>query len=344
MKMHIPGMIRDTGLFAGGAVHGKGGGSQPSTSTVNQSNLPEYARPYYERLMARAEKASNTPYQDYVDANGNPINRIAGASNDMLASYQGARNLGQTYLPSFNQASQAYTDALRQAGRAVSGYDPSTEMWTDATRQQYMNPYTNDVIAQAQKAAQQNFAESQGARTSAAARAGAFNSSRAAVGDVLARREYDNQFQALTADLLNKGYSNAQAQFIADRTAKISNNQYAADLGMKGAAFGLDAGSKMQGLGNDAFARAQQQAGMLNTYGLQQQGTQQKGLDQAYENFANQRDAPSQNLNFLSSILHGVPYTPQSNSITYQPGTNTAASVLGTGIAAYGALNGTKGT
>lgn len=340
MKMHIPGMIRDTGLFSGGAVHGKGGGGQPTTSTVNQSNLPEYARPYFGRLMARTEAASNTPYQAYVDSEGKPINRIAGASEDMLASYRGARNMGDSYLPSFNQASQAYTNALDQAGRTVSGYDPTTEMWTNANRDQYMNPYTQDVIRNAQAAAQNNFAESQGARNAAAARAGAFNSSRSAVADALARREYDTQFQTLTSDLLNKGYNNAQAQFIADRTARINNNQYAADLGMKGAAFGLEAGSKMQGLGNDAFARASQQANMLNTYGQQQQNLQQKGLDQAYENFANQRDAPRQNLSFLSGILHGVPVTPQSNSITYQPGSNNMASVLGTGIAAYGALNG----
>lgn len=342
MKHYTPGMPRDTGLFAGGAVHFGGGGGQPSTSTVNQSNLPAYARPYFIRLMEEAEKESNKPYQAYVDASGKPIDRVADESADMLASYQGARNLGQTYLPSFNQASQAYTDALGQAGRAVSGYDPRTEMWTDATREQYMNPYTQNVIEQAQKAAQQNFAESQGARNAAAARAGAFNSSRAAIADTMARREYDNQFQALTADLLNKGYSNAQAQFIADRTAKMNTDQFAADLGMKGAAFGLEAGNKMQGLGNDAFSRASQQAGMLNTYGQQQQALQQKGMDQAYENFANQRDYGRQNINFMSGTLRGMNVSPQSNSITYQPGSNNAASILGTGIAAYGAFNGMK--
>lgn len=342
MKHYTPGMPRDTGLFAGGACHIGGGGSQPSTSTVNQSNLPEYARPYFIRLMEEAEKESNKPYQAYVDANGRPIDRVADENADMRASYSGARNLGQTYLPSFNQASRAYTDSLRQAGQAVSGYDPRTEMWTDATREQYMNPYTQSVIDQAQRAAQQNFAESQGARTAAAARAGAFNSSRAAIADTVARREYDNQFQALTADLLNKGYTNAQAQFIADRTAQLQNNQYTADLGMKGAQFGLDAGSKMQGLGNDAFSRASQQAGLLNTYGQQQQALQQKGMDQAYENFANQRDYGRQNINFLSGTLRGLNVTPQSNSITYQPSGNNAASVLGTGIAAYGALNGMK--
>jgi hypothetical protein len=335
MKMHIPGMIRDTGLFAGGAVHGKGG-SQPSTSTVNQSNLPAYARPYFERLMERAEKASNREYEKY------PGQRNAEASADMNASYEGARNLQNTYLPSFNQASQAYTGALDQAGRAVSGYDPNVEMFGQDAAQRYMNPYISGVIGQAQQAAQQNYLESQGGRASDAVKAGAFGGSRAAIADEVARRSYDSQFQSLTADLLNKGYSNAQAQFIADRTARDSANQYAAKLGMEGAAFGLQAGQQMQNLGESAFGLAGKQANMLNTFGQQQQAEQQRRLDQEYENFANQRDYERQNVNFLSGALRGVPVTPQSNSITYQPGGIGTTQALGLGIAGLGALNGAK--
>ena len=40
-----------------------GGGSsqQPTQSTTYTSNLPEYARPYFERMMGRAEAESNQP-------------------------------------------------------------------------------------------------------------------------------------------------------------------------------------------------------------------------------------------------------------------------------------------
>ena len=38
----------------------KGGGSSaPTTQTVRQTNLPEYAAPYVERVFARAEGESN---------------------------------------------------------------------------------------------------------------------------------------------------------------------------------------------------------------------------------------------------------------------------------------------
>ena len=332
MKMHIPGMIRDTGSFAGGATHGKGGGGA-QTSTVNQSNLPAYARPYFERIMNRSEAASNRPYEAY------PGQRVAEASSDMNASYEGARNLQNTYLPSFNQASQTYTDALGQAGRAVSGYDPNVEMFGQDAAQRYMNPYIGNVISQAQQAAQQNFLESQGGRASQAVKSGAFGGSRATIADEVARRTYDSQFQSLTADLLDKGYSNAQAQFMADRTARDAANQYAAKLGMEGAAFGLEAGQRMQGLGESAFGMAGKQANLLNTYGQQQQAQQQQGLNQAYEDFANQRDAERQNINFLSGNLRGFNVTPQSNSITYAPSGTSVNQALGLGIAGLGAVN-----
>jgi hypothetical protein len=286
--------------------------------------------------MKRAEEASNRDYEAY------PGQRIAEASGDMNASYDAARNLHNTYLPSFNQASEAYTGALDQAGRAVSGYDPNVETWNETNRQNYMNPYIGDVIGQARQEAQQNFLESQAGRAGTAVKAGAFGGSRAALADEAARRTYDSQFQSLTSDLLNKGYSNAQAQFIADRSARDNANQFAAKLGMEGAQFGLDAGSKMQGLGESAFGLAGKQAGMLNTYGQQQQAQYQKQLDQAYEDFANQRDYERQNVNFLTGALRGVPVSPQSNSITYQPGGVGTTQALGLGIAGLGALNGAK--
>lgn len=334
MKMHIPGMIRDTGLFAGGAVHGKGGGSQPTSSTVTQTNLPAYARPFYERLMNRTEGESKREFEAY------PGERTAGASADSQSAYGAARNLQNTYLPSFNQASQTYNNALGMAGNAVSGYDPNVETWTNASRDQYMNPYITDVIGQAQKSAQQNFAESQAARNQKAIQSGAFGGSRGAVADEMARREYDSQFQGLTSKLLSQGYDNAQAQFIADRTAKQNAAQFAADLGMKGAAFGLQAGQAMQGLGEKAFDLSGKQANLLNTYGKEQQALAQQRLDQDYENFINDRDQERNNLIFYSNILHGQGASPQSSVVQYSPTGTSTNQLLGLGLGAANLFKG----
>lgn len=45
---------------------GKGGGSAPPASqTITQTNLPEYARPYYEDILKRGQAQSNQQYQTY---------------------------------------------------------------------------------------------------------------------------------------------------------------------------------------------------------------------------------------------------------------------------------------
>lgn len=58
----------------------------PESQTVVQTTLPDYARPYFERMMGRAEAATNQPYQLY----GGP--RIADFSQDQNAAFDMTRN------------------------------------------------------------------------------------------------------------------------------------------------------------------------------------------------------------------------------------------------------------
>ena len=47
-------------------LYGKGGGGgQPTSQTVTQTNLPEYARPYFENLLNRTQSQSYQQYQPY---------------------------------------------------------------------------------------------------------------------------------------------------------------------------------------------------------------------------------------------------------------------------------------
>ena len=44
---------------------GGGGGGAPTQQNVTQTNLPEYARPYYENIMQRAQAESYRQYEPY---------------------------------------------------------------------------------------------------------------------------------------------------------------------------------------------------------------------------------------------------------------------------------------
>ena len=59
---------------------GKGGGSQPTHNTTTTSNIPEYARPYFENLLERGQAESYRQYQPYGGE------RLAGFTPGQLAT------------------------------------------------------------------------------------------------------------------------------------------------------------------------------------------------------------------------------------------------------------------
>lgn len=89
---------------------GGGGSSSPSKSTVTQTNIPEYARPYAEEMLGRAQAITDTnqnPYQPYTDQ------RFAGFSPMQAQAFQ---NLSQQQVaPQLTDASNIAYSAAGQA-------------------------------------------------------------------------------------------------------------------------------------------------------------------------------------------------------------------------------------
>ena len=98
-------------IYGGG---GSGGGG-PSSQTVTQSNIPDYARPQFESLLGRAEALATQPYQVYSGQ------RIAGFDPLQQMAYQGASQMG---MP--GRAGQSMEDMYGFAQRAGNTqYNPS---------------------------------------------------------------------------------------------------------------------------------------------------------------------------------------------------------------------------
>ena len=87
-----------------------GSSSQPSSSTTNTSNLPEYARPFFERMMERTEEESNQPYASYGGQ------RIAGFTPDTQQSFDITRDVAARGTPELNLAGNAAAGSV-QAGQ-----------------------------------------------------------------------------------------------------------------------------------------------------------------------------------------------------------------------------------
>jgi hypothetical protein len=62
--------------------------SQPTSTTQTTTTIPEYARPYVERMLGKAEAFSDSPYQAYGGE------RVAGFTPMQEQAFQGAANLG----------------------------------------------------------------------------------------------------------------------------------------------------------------------------------------------------------------------------------------------------------
>jgi hypothetical protein len=80
-----------------------------------------------------------------------------------------------------------------------------------------------------------------------------------------------------------------------------------------------------------------QQAQALQTQGGAQQQQAQRELDLGYEDFLRQREAERGNINFMSSILRGIPVQPTQVRSTYD-NPNPLAQFGGLGIAGLGLL------
>jgi hypothetical protein len=291
---------------------GKGGGSQPTTQTVQQSNIPEYARPYFEDIMTRGQAASQVQYQPYTGE------RIAPFSPMQQQAFQGISQLGPS--PLLGTAAGLTGLGAQQAAQAGQ-YNPLTAGGAGA----YMSPYMQNVVDIQTREAQR---QADIARTERQARAtgmGAFGGSRQAIMEAEAARNLAQQ----------KGDIQAQGQQAAFQAAEQSR-QFGAGLGMQGVQQLLGAAGQLGQLGQTAYG---QQVGALQAQqqaGAQQQAQAQQMRDLGYEEFMRQQYYPQSQLQFLSSLLRGSVVAPQQTMYTYQQAPSLASQLGGIGMGMYG--------
>jgi hypothetical protein len=286
-----------------------GGGSQPSstTSTVTQSNLPSYAKPYYKALMERGLTESEQPYEAY---NGDRLAGMSDATQSGLNMTSAYANSGSPYLNQGIGTTQA---------TAAGAFNNANTTFGAQQAQQYMSPYMDAVVGKAQQDAVKNAEIEQQQRNLQSARAGSFGGSRAAVQNQMAA----GQLQSNLTDIMVKGqqsaFENAQQQFNADQGRNLQALDLARTSGGQLA--------QMQGqVDQTALQKAQAQLGVGQT----QEDYKQQQLDQSYNDFVNQRDSEKQNLQFLSSLLQGVPVSANSDvQSSVGGGQNNMSGLLG---------------
>ena len=137
---------------------GKGGGgqpqqqAQPSSSTVTQTNLPEYARPYFENLLQRAQATSEQPYTPYT---GQRIADLAPQTQQAISNISQNVGTAQPYIQGAGTALggvagnlatvSGYQAPSIQSQYQAGSYTPTAaimqpaQMWNQQVAQQYMS-------------------------------------------------------------------------------------------------------------------------------------------------------------------------------------------------------------
>lgn len=326
-------------------------GSAPTSQTIQQTTIPDYARPYVEGMLQAGAGLAGQGYTPY------PGERLAQFTPLQQQSYAAAQNLQESPLLGqaagmFQQGAGqmgGYAQQASQAGRNFTPGSFSGGIFDNAAAQQYMSPYMQNVVDIQKREAARDAAIAGTAQQGQATRAGAFGGSR----DAIMRAEADRNLMQRQGDIqaqgLQSAYQQAQQQFNADMARGLTaqqlgeqSRQFGSSLGLQGLQAALQgtqgmmqAGQGLAGLSGEQYRQQAGIAGLQNQYGLQQQGQVQRGLDIQYEDFLRQRQHPYQQLGFMSDMLRGLPMS-QSTSQIYQAPPSAMSQIAGAGLAAYG--------
>lgn len=312
MAMMLCGM-RDPNGFQHPCGKDDGGGSAPAPApaqqTVTQTSIPEYARPYVENLMGRAQAATTGDvYQQY------PGERIAGFSPLQQQAFQGIASMA----PAAQIGQASGIAGLAGLGGLGAG-GAYAQMATDPSQiQAYMSPYMQNVVDVQQREAQRQAGIAGTQRQARATGAGAFGGSRQAIVEAEAQRNLARQLGDIQAQGLQNAFQNAQQA-----------QQFGANLGLQGLGLAGQQAATLGQLGQTQYGQqmgisaAQQQAG------AQQQALEQQRLSQQYQDFLNQVRFPYQQMAFMSDILRGMPLTGQSAQSIYQAPPSSISQNIG---------------
>ena len=337
---------------------GRGGGSSaPQQTEVTQTttNLPEYAQPYFTRLLGRTEYESLNPYRTYTGqrlAERSPFAEqvaarqtalgLAGAPREMGEASQIARDVAaQTPITAGQQIASFRPEDINvnyeverfQGFRPAERYD--AQRFDSGIASMYMNPFQR-LVTDVEKREAQRASDISGEQIeSRAAQSGGLGGYREAILQAERERNLGQRLGDIEARGQRDAFAQAQQQFERDRANQLN----AARQQLASAQF-LGAQAPMQQrLAFDRLRQAQQAQEIGRNF-------RQAGLDMAYKDFLNQIAYPRQQLGFYGQILQGLPVTPGTQISQYAPSPSGTQQLLGLGLGGLGlyrALSGGMG-
>ena len=338
-----------------------GGGDSPPTqqSTTYTSNIPEYAKPFYEQAMVESAKNvfQTGPSGEVTGIKPMPTytgERVAGFTPGQVGVQREIAGLTQPGGFATSAAglgtgqTLGYGAALPGLASALS-YRPSTVTtgtFSPAAASYYMDPYQKNVTDIAAREARRQGDIAKAEQAMGAIKRGQFGSGRQA----LMQSEAERNLQQNIGDIYTKGqqaaFENAQkiygedaARALQAQQANVGAQQAAAQLASQTGLGGLSAG--LQAAKDQAATAAAQQTANLQrlqaqaTTEKEKQDLQQKIDDIQYQTAMEQRDWEKKQLEFYNAMLHGTAGLAQTQ-VQYAPQASGIQQALGGGLGLLG--------
>ena len=268
------------------------------TDITKQTVLPDWYSKNAMDILANQRAVAARPFQEYVDASGKPIPRVADFAPDQQAGFQATRNGAFSFRPELGTASTKTQDVFGRSAMGVSepGFKQSGEYTTASTSPtglgmaqpflgqagqtavqnigQYMNPYMDQVIGRIGTLGARTLQEQLlPAISDQMIAAGQFGGTRQAEMTGRAIRDTMEGISAQQAQALQQGYTSAAGLAQADLERQAQLAQTAGGLGFQQQGALARAGEQMGALGqqmgnmynvdtSNQLSAAQQLAGM----------------------------------------------------------------------------------
>jgi hypothetical protein len=312
-----------------------GGTTPPSVKTygTTTTTTPAWYNDYTQALIGKANAIASEPYQAYDGS------RIAGFTDNQNLAFALTPDAAASYLPYVNDASNIYdklgnTSALSKA----QPYINNSAQNSFANVQNYMNPYMDSVTNRIGQMAQRNLSENIiPTIQNQFIGGGSFGGSRSGTAMGKAMRDISADTLAQQTSSLASGYNQAMAQSQADLTRQGQLGQITGAISQADLTRQLQLGQNVGALGALAQSLGLNEAAALEAVGLTQQNQNQRNLDLAYKNFADQRDYPRDQISFLNNAIRGLAIPTTSSSTGVAPASAVGPSGLSQ-LAQAGAL------
>jgi len=323
-----------------------GAKAPPSVTTYGTSTTttPAWYNDYTQGLIGKANAIAAEPYQLYTEP------RIAEFTDNQNLAFALTPEAAGSYIPYLGGATDLYnqlgnTTALSKAQPYLNNASQNSY----ANVQNYMNPYMDSVTNRIGQMAQRNLSENIIPQIqNQFIGGGSFGGSRSGTAMGKAMRDISADTLAQQTSALAGGYNQAMAQSAADLTRQGQLGQITGAIGQADLTRQLQLGQQYAGLGALAQSLGLNEAAALEAVGLTQQNQNQRNLDLAYSDFADQRDYDRNNIAFLNAAIRGLAiptstYATQSGPAgSYQPSGLSQLAQVGSMI--YGGTKKSPGT